>query len=154
MISAFFLGLSAAWLPTANTSINFLNIKSHLILAKNKYFTVLTLILIGYILFIPSKNAFIIFFVFYTFLYLIAIMTISTINQYAVDSHDLESYSYRYLGLFVVFFVLIFSLRSSRLMNNIMQFDYFIWGSLLLAIILIVSKIFFIDHHNVVFLMF
>ncbi|MBE4726726.1 hypothetical protein [Leuconostoc citreum] len=143
MISAFFLGLSAAWLPTANTSINFLNIKSHLLLAKNKYFTVLTLILIGYILFVPSKNSFIIFFVFYTFLYLIAIMTISTINQYAVDSHDLESYSYRYLGLFVVFFVLIFSLRSSRLMNNIMQFDYFIWGSLLLAIILIVSKLFF-----------
>ncbi|WP_338754639.1 hypothetical protein [Leuconostoc mesenteroides] len=143
MTSAFFMGLSAAWLPTANTSINFLNIKNNLLLAKNKYFTILTLILIGYILFIPSKNSFIIFFVFYTCLYLIAIMTLSTINQYAVDSHDLESYSYRYLGLFVVFFVLIFSLRSSRLLKNIMQFDYFIWGSLFLAIILIVSKLFF-----------
>ncbi|MCT3067903.1 hypothetical protein EFN63_05915 [Leuconostoc citreum] len=143
IISGFFLGLSAAWLPTANTSINFLNIKNNLLLAKNKYFTILTLILIGYILFIPSKTSFIIFFLFYTVLYLIAIITLPTLNQYAVDSHDLESYSYQYLGLFVVFFVLIFSLRSSRLMKNIMQFDYFIWGSLLLAIVLIVSKLFF-----------
>lgn len=143
MISGFFLGLSAAWLPTANTSVEFLNIKNNLLSGKNKYFTIITLILIGCILFSPSKKSLIIFFLFYALLYLIANSTLFTLNQYTVDSHDLEIYSSHYLGLFVVFFVLIFSLRSSRLMNNIMQFDYFIWGVLLLTIVLIVSKLFF-----------
>ncbi|KGB50815.1 hypothetical protein LH61_04780 [Leuconostoc mesenteroides P45] len=143
ILSGFFLGLSAAWLPTANTAINFLKIKNNLVLEKNKYATIVILIVIGYILSIPSDNSVIIFFVFYTFLYLLAITTLTTTNQYTVDSHDLENYSYRYLGLFVVFFILIFSLRSSRLLMNIMQFDYFIWGSLLLAIMLIISKLAF-----------
>lgn len=140
--SGFFLGLSAAWLPTANTAIKFFRIKNNLFSHKNKYVTILILIVIGYILVIPSEISCIIFFLFYSFLYLPAITTLSILDKYNVDSHDLENYSYGYLGLFLIFFILIFSLRSSRLLMSIIQFDYFIWGSLLLAIILIISKLF------------
>lgn len=141
IVAGFFLGLSAAWLPTAQTAINIFREKNHLVLAKSKAVTLLTLLIIGYILAIPTEQALPLFFACYTVLYLMALATLASLRQYQVTSHDLEDYSYRYLILFALFFILIFYLRASRLLMNIVQFDYVIWGALCLALILIVSKI-------------
>ena len=52
-----------------------------------------------------------------------ALQTTNVITHYQVDADDLAETSYRYLILFVVFFILLFGLRSSRMLADTLAFD-------------------------------
>ena len=55
--------------------------------------------------------------------------------HYQVETHDLEETSYRYLILFVVCFILLFGLRSSRLLADTLAFDAVINSFFLIALV-------------------
>ncbi|MBE9389949.1 hypothetical protein [Vagococcus salmoninarum] len=141
-IAALLLGLSAAWLPMSNTSINYYKKENDLISPKSSRFNLFILLLISSTLLFPNNYSYASFFVLYAIMYCFALSTLKNIKKYKVNSHDLEDYSYRYLVLFIVFFILLFYLRSSRLLYNTLQFDYFVYGVLFFIFSIFVIEIF------------
>lgn len=136
-----FLGMSAAWLPTAQATIKYYRRENDLAAPKSVGISLLSLALLGGVLFLPGDIGFVSFFSIYLLMYLLALPTLNKIT-YQVTADDLEGYSPRYLIIFGVFFGLIFSLRSSRLLANVIQFDYFIEATILAVLGLLASEIF------------
>ncbi|MBM7544485.1 hypothetical protein JOC59_001202 [Weissella beninensis] len=124
------LGLSAAWLPMANATINAFKQENALVSSKRKDATGLFLILLGSALGLPLQASLIVFFCVYGLMYLCSLFAIAKVRDYKITSHELEGYSYWYLSLFGGFFCLIFALRASRLLVSVVQFDYFLYGTL------------------------
>lgn len=139
LIAGLFLGLSAAWLPTANATIKYYRHENDLPAPKSISLSLLVLVLMGGVLFLPGTSGPAIFFIVYGMMYLLALPTLTKID-YQVTVDELTGYSPRYLILFVVFFVLIFALRSSRLLADTVQFDYFAYGSVFIILCLISSE--------------
>ncbi|KGF75942.1 hypothetical protein [Lactococcus lactis] len=152
-LSGFFLGISAAWLPTSYKTIKLFNYKDNFNLNSNSKLKKLFFLILGLALVLPYDKVFISFFAIYTFLYLFTFPIVKAIKQWYVYQNNLEYYSYWYFVLFLIFFALIFYLRSSRLLMSIIQFDYFINGCLILIILLIIFKVFFynIPHRKTSF---
>lgn len=141
-IAGFFLGLSAAWLPMAKNTIQHYRLENTLTVSPSIGIMLLFFTLIGIVLMLPGNDSFVIFFVLYGIMYFLILPTFADLEGYEVTTHDLEGYSYRYLILFFVFFVLIFLLRSSRLLLNTMQFDYFVYGVFFFALCTLLFSIF------------
>lgn len=148
LISGLLLGLSAAWLPTANTTIKYYRKENKVPTPKSIGLSLLVLLLMGGILYLPNTIGFATFFVIYGLMYIIALPTLTSVSDYEVTVHDLEEYSPRYMILFIIFFILIFILRSSRLLSNIVQFDYFIIGSIFIILCLIIAELFAAKYLN------
>ena len=146
LVSGSFLGLSAAWLPMANNTINYYKFENHLTDSKNMGITVLFLTFLGIVLLLPNNYSFVLFFVIYGLMYSLALSSLINIKNYAVQVHDLEDYSYRYLILFLFLFALVFLLRSSRLLLSTLQFDYFVYGTFLLVLCMLILSMF--SHHR------
>ncbi|MCT8388502.1 hypothetical protein D0501_00075 [Leuconostoc holzapfelii] len=143
VFAGFFLGLSGAWLPPANTVIGQYLKKNGMGVASKGLFSALILVLIGASLMLPSDYKNFVFFAIYGVMYVLSFQTIKIIDSYEVDSHDMEEASYLYTILFAVFFILLFVLRSSRLLNNAIYFDYFINSFFLIGLIGVVLISFF-----------
>lgn len=137
VLAGFFLGLSGAWLPPSNTAIGQYLKKNDLTVKAKGVFSVIILVLIGASLTLTFDLKYLVFFVIYAVMYLLAFQTIKVVDVYKVDSHDMEEASYRNITLFAVFFILLFFLRSSRLLANTMDFDYFINSFFLIALVAI-----------------
>ncbi|KZU95383.1 hypothetical protein A1D15_1170 [Lactiplantibacillus plantarum] len=146
LVSGLFLGLSAAWLPMANNTINYYKFENHLTDSKNMGITVLSLTFLGIVLLLPNNYSFVLFFVIYGLMYSLALSSLINIKNYEVQVHDLEDYSYRYLILFLFLFALVFLLRSSRLLLSTLQFDYFVYGTFLLVLCTLILSMF--SHHR------
>lgn len=146
LVSGLFLGLSAAWLPMANNTINYYKFENHLTDSKNMGITVLSLTFLGIVLLLPNNYSFVLFFVIYGLMYSLALSSLINIKNYEVQVHDLEDYSYRYLILFLFLFALVFLLRSSRLLLSTLQFDYFVYGTFLLVLCMLILSMF--SHHR------
>lgn len=145
IIAGLLLGLSAAWLPMANTTINYYKQKKGLVEPKNFKVKLFILLLISSTLIFSNNYSYTIFFFIYSMMYFFSLLALKNTPQYESISHDLEDYSYKYLIIFIIFFILIFYLRSSRLLYNTLQFDYFIYG-----VIFLILCVFFIETfgHN------
>ncbi len=128
IFAGLFLGLSAAWLPMANTTINYYKKENNLTSPINFKITLLVLLLVSSTLIIQNIYSYASFFVMYAIMYFFSLFTLKNTSQYTSPSHDLEDYSYLNLVFFIVFFILIFYLRSSRLLYNVLQFNYFLYG--------------------------
>lgn len=138
-----FLGLSGAWLPPANTSMN-LYLKQHNQKPKvNLWVSLALFLLLGCSMLSPEQYRYGLFFLIYGLMYVCALYTVKQLPDYKINSHDLEEASYRYLLLFAIFFILLFFLRSSRLLLNSVEFNYFVYGVFFLAILAMLGILFF-----------
>ena len=123
IVAGFFLGLSGAWLPPANAAIGQYLKTRDAVLRGNMVGSLVMLILLGAALLLPAGFKYLVFFVIYGVMYGLALQTPNVITHYQVDADDLAETSYRYLILFVVFFILLFGLRSSRMLADTLAFD-------------------------------
>lgn len=142
LVSAFFLGLSAAWLPMANNTINYYKFENNITSSKHTGIKVLFLTLLGTVLILPDNYNFVIFFAIYGLIYFLSLLSLINIESYEVQVHDLEGYSYHYLILFFILFILMFLLRSSRMLLSTFQFDYFAYGTFFLILCISILTIF------------
>lgn len=142
LVSGLFLGLSAAWLPMANNTIKHYRVENDIAGSKNIGIIVLFLVLLGIVFMLSDKYSFVLFFSIYGFMYFLSLSALVNIKNYEVKAHDLEGYSYKYLVLFFVLFVLVFLLRSSRLLLNALQFDYFVYGLFFLVLCVLILMVF------------
>ena len=104
-------------------------------LRGNMVGSLVMLVLLGAALLLPDPVKYLVFFVIYGVMYGLALQTPNVITHYQVEAHDLEKTSYRYLILFVVFFILLFTLRSSRLLADTLVFDAVINSFFLIALV-------------------
>ena len=142
ILAGIFLGLSGAWLPPSNTSMN-LYLKKHNQKPKGNLSVSLGLVLLlGSTMLVPQPYRYAVIFFVYGAMYVFALYTVKQLPDYKIHSHDLEEASYRYLILFAIFFILLFFLRSSRLLLNSAEFDYFVYGVFFLAIITMIVTLF------------
>lgn len=135
IVAGFFLGLSGAWLPPANAAIGQYLKTRDAVLRGNMVGALVMLVLLGAALLLPDADKYLVFFVIYGVMYGLALQTPNVMPHYQVDTHDLEETSYRYLILFVVFFILLFGLRSSRLLADTLAFDAVINSFFLIALV-------------------
>jgi hypothetical protein len=120
LISAVFVGLSASWLPAANTTVNFHEKQQGTALSiKNKYLYIL-LILGGLLASLALGNEWRIPLIFaeYTLLYVGAYHTVTHYADYVIDFNevDQQTISIKELFLFFFFFILLLLIRSARLL--------------------------------------
>ncbi|MBU7538090.1 hypothetical protein KGM86_06525 [Leuconostoc lactis] len=123
IVAGFFLGLSGAWLPPANAAIGQYLKTRDAVLRGNLVGSLVMLVLLGAALLLPAEFKYLMFFVIYGVMYGLALQTPNVITHYQVDTDDLAKTSYRYLILFIVFFILLFGLRSSRMLADALAFD-------------------------------
>ncbi|MGM0238307.1 MULTISPECIES: hypothetical protein [Enterococcus] len=148
ILGGFFLGLSGAWLPPSNTSLNIYLKKQN---EKQKSSNIISLIMIailGITMFSPINFRYSLCFSFYGLLYIISLYMVYQYSGYKIASHDLEESKYSYLVLFFSFLFLLFLLRSSRLMLNSEEFDYFIYGYIFLIILGVIRLFIFKSHEE------
>lgn len=143
IISGIFLGLSGAWLPPSNTSVNFYLKKTNQKTKPNLIITLVSFIILGACMVLPKHYSINISFVFYLMLYAFAAFSVRKFVRYKATSHELEEASYKDLFLFAIYFILLFFLRSSRLLFDAAEFEYFTLGLFLLTLVFMVYILFF-----------
>lgn len=149
VIAGVLLGFSAAWLPPSNLALSF-HLKSIDKKEKmNRVYALITLLLLTLPMMLDNKYRTSIFFLVYFVMYIFAIYAVNRFPQYENESHELEDVSYPYLFLFAIFLVLLFFLRSSRLLLSTVDFNYFIMGMLFLILVSIL--LFFIFRDKITF---
>lgn len=119
-LSAIFLGISAAWFPVANTTVNFHEKEQGFTnMTKKKYPFVLLLFLTLMVL-LNSSLALrtTILLMGYTLLYVASYYTITLYPNYEIDFNKVDRYSisFKEFFLFILFFGLLFVLRMARLL--------------------------------------
>ena len=127
-LSGILLGVSAAWLPMSNTSVNYYLKNTNQLIKGKTLVSLLLFLALGFSFVLSPSLKYPLFFVFYGIVYLLSFQLVGNLDNYKVDPNDLEKASYKYLILFALFFVCLFLLRSSRLLANSLEFDYFIFG--------------------------
>ena len=142
-LSGILLGVSAAWLPMSNTSVNYYLKNTNQLIKGKTLVSLLLFLALGFSFVLSPSLKYPLFFVFYGIVYLLSFQLVGNLDNYKVDPNDLEKASYKYLILFALFFVCLFLLRSSRLLANSLEFDYFIFGFFFLVILYIVATNFF-----------
>ncbi|MTD40317.1 hypothetical protein GIX45_17175 [Erwinia sp. CPCC 100877] len=120
LVSAILMGVSASWLPAANTTVNYHEKQQGTAYSiKNKYFFIL-LILGGLLASLALGNEWRIPVVFaeYTLLYAAAYHTVTHYADYVIDFNevDQQTISVKELFLFFIFFILLLLIRSARLL--------------------------------------
>jgi hypothetical protein len=142
-LAGIFLGVSAAWLPMSNTSVNYYLKNTNQLIKGKTLISLLLFLALGFSFVFPPSLKYPLFFVFYGIVYLLSFQLVGNLDNYKVDPNDLEKASYKYLILFALFFVCLILLRSSRLLANSLEFDYFIFGFFFLVTLYIVAINFF-----------
>lgn len=146
IFGGFFLGLSGAWLPPSKTEVSIYLKKQNEQQKNTTILSIIMIIVLGITLFLPAPFRYSCCFLFYGFMYVISLYKTNQYSGYKIDSHELEEAKYSYLILFFIFFILLFLLRTSRLMLNSVEFDYFVYGYFCLIIVVILSTFFFRKH--------
>ncbi|MBP2100612.1 hypothetical protein [Enterococcus rivorum] len=119
-LSAILLGISGAWLPVANTTVNFHEKEQGFtnMTAKKYPFAFVLFVILMMLLnsSIALRNALLL--MGYTMLFIASYHTITHYPNYEIDFNKVDRYSisFKELFLFVTFFVLLFVLRVARLL--------------------------------------
>lgn len=146
ILGGFFLGISGAWLPPANTGVT-IYLKKHDGKQKSSMLlSMVMIIILGITMFLPVQFRYIFCFLFYGLMYACSLYRAYQYSGYKIEPRELEEGRYSYLILFFVFFILLFLLRTSRLMLNSVEFDYFAYGYLFLIFVVILSTFVFRKH--------
>ncbi len=139
--SSVLLGLSAAWLVPANTTVNFHEKTQGFInMDGKKYlFAAIWLFLLYQAIELPAPTQIAASFTIYTLFYVMAYHTVSHYPRYELDFKDIKRnlVATRELVLFLIFFGLLFLLRNARLLFDERLFDLAIYGFLLLFILFV-----------------
>lgn len=142
-LSAVLLGISAAWLPVANTTVNFHEKEqgfSNMTGKKYPFAIVLLVILIAVLnSSVALRNS--ILLMGYTLLFVASYHTITHYPNYEIDFNevDRQSISFKELFLFIVFFALLFFLRLARLLFEADYLNSVVLASFGLFILLTLS---------------
>ncbi|MBF8807307.1 MAG: hypothetical protein IC227_01385 [Enterococcus lacertideformus] len=137
--SSVLLGLSAAWLPPANVTVNYHEKRQGFTNMTGKKYPLALLLLV--ILFrsieLSGMTQVVITFGLYTLFYIMAYHTVSHYPRYELDFKDIKSTMFvpKEFVLFLVSFGLLFVLRNARLLLDSVLFDSAIYVFLCLFIL-------------------
>ena len=121
-LSAVLLGLSAAWLPAANTTVSYYEKEQGVSLFKkeNSLFAVLILVVLIASLKLSTPSRMIIVLLEYGALYVASYHTIIHFPNYEIDFHKVnrQVVSIKEFLLFLIFFILLLFIRLARMLFN------------------------------------
>lgn len=144
LFGSIFLGLSAAWLPPANTSVNFFEKSKGFQTMSSRHYLAALIVLaplfLGLTLAFPIQGVIVPSVV--TLYYVCAYHTVKHYPHYEMDFKELTKHVFSISELiwFVLFFVALFLLRSGRLLFNESLLDHAIVlfaGIFMLAIVVV-----------------
>lgn len=132
LLSSVLLGLSAAWLPAANTTVNYHEKQQGYSVLTGKKYLFILLILAGVIASLTIKSDWRIPIVLaeYTLLYVAAYHTVTHYPDYEIDFNEVDQQvvSVKEFVLFLIFFTLLLFIRSARLLFDPQLLDIAIIG--------------------------
>lgn len=121
-LSAILIGLSAAWLPAANTTVNFYEKEQGVSVFKKESspFALFLLVVLIASLNLPTSSRIMIVLLEYGALYIAAYHTITHFPSYEIDFNEVDRkvVSVKEFILFLVFFVLLLFIRLARMLLN------------------------------------
>lgn len=121
-LSAILIGLSAAWLPASNTTVNFYEKDQGVSVFKKEssLFAVLALVVLIASLNLPTSSRMIVVLLEYGALYIAAYHTITHFPSYEIDFNEVDRkvVSVKEFVLFLVFFILLLFIRLARMLLN------------------------------------
>ena len=121
-LSAILIGLSAAWLPAANTTVNFYEKEQGVSVFKkeNSLFAMVSLVVLIVSLNLSASSRMSIVLLEYGALYIAAYHTITHFPSYEIDFNEVDRkvVSVKEFILFLVFFVLLLFIRLARMLFN------------------------------------
>lgn len=127
VVSAVLLGLGAAWFPAANATVNFQEQQQGFVnMHGAKHVTALCLFsVLFFCLQVENNLGHSLAFAFYSFLFICAYHTVKKYPHYDLDFKGLadQLISFKELIWFFAFFLLLFLLRSARILLDVQQLD-------------------------------
>ena len=147
LFGSIFLGLSAAWLPPANTSVNFFEkSKGFQTMSSRRYLVALIVLLplfLGTTLTFPVQAVIVPSIV--TLYFVCAYHTVKHYPHYELDFKELtkQVFSLSELVWFVLFFIALFLLRSGRLLFNesMLNNAIILFAGIFMAAIVVVNQV-------------
>lgn len=147
LFGSIFLGLSAAWLPPANTSVNFFEkSKGFLTMSSRRYLVALIVLLplfLGTTLTFPVQAVIVPSIV--TLYFVCAYHTVKHYPHYEMDFKELTKhvFSLSELVWFVLFFIALFLLRSGRLLfsESMLNNAIILFAGIFMAAIVVVNQV-------------
>ncbi|MFV0560239.1 MAG: hypothetical protein ACK5NA_05935 [Enterococcus sp.] len=127
-LSAICLGLSASWLIPAKTTVDYHERSQgfQTMTTKGYLYALIPLGILFYATTLPDTYRIGVTLGIYTLIFVLAYYTVRRYPSYDLDFKDVPGQLLlkRELGAFIVFFILLFLLRSSRLLLNSEEFDF------------------------------